>query len=79
MPYITKEKRILVDHANVATDCGELNYLLTKFCLEYLERKGIKYQTFNDILGALEGCKLEFYRRQVSSYEEQKIKINGDL
>jgi len=45
----------------------------------YLRTKGISYQTFNDIIGALEGAKLEFYRRVVVRYEEEKIKANGDV
>ncbi len=38
-----------------------------------------KYQTYNDILGALEGAKLELYRRQIGPYEETAIKRNGDV
>ena len=60
-------------------NCGELNYTLTCICLDYLEHKGIKYQTYNDILGALEGCKLEMYRRSISKYEDSKISENGDV
>jgi hypothetical protein len=33
----------------------------------------------NDIIGALEACKLEFYRRLVSHYEDIKIRSNGDV
>lgn len=85
MPYIKEEDRkklvriinelFYVDEINK----GELNYLLTNVCLRYLECNGISYSTFNDILGALEGCKLELYRRKVTPYEEKKIKDNGDL
>lgn len=31
-----------------------------------------------DALGALECCKLEFYRRVAAPYEDSKIKSNGD-
>jgi len=30
-------------------------------------------------MGALEGAKLELYRRKVAIYEEEKIKENGDV
>jgi len=30
-------------------------------------------------MGALEGAKLEFYRRVVVPYEEKKMKENGDV
>lgn len=58
---------------------GELNYLVTLLCLKYLNERGEKYQTYNDILGALEGCKLEMYRRRIAPYEDKKIEENGDV
>ena len=76
MPYIEKRLRH-PDH--VATSSGELNFKLTSACLDYLDVMGTSYSTFNDILGALEGCKLELYRRQIASYEDQKIISNGDV
>jgi len=48
-------------------------------CKDYIVDNGMCYQTFNDIIGALEGCKQEFYRRMVAPYEEQKIQANGDV
>jgi len=44
-----------------------------------MERHDKKYQTFNDILGALEGAKLEVYRRVVGPYENGKMSENGDV
>jgi len=41
--------------------------------------QGPSYQTINDIIGALEGAKMEFYRRVVVPYEDKKIKDNGDV
>jgi len=80
-PYIKKEDRLrLVNALNVVPlTVGELNYLFTKISLHYLANKGEKYQTYNDIIGALEGCKLELYRRKISKYEDKKIKENGDV
>lgn len=78
MPYIKLTKRSYVaDHG--AEDAGELNYLLTENCLDYLLVKNKSYQTFNDIIGALECAKLEMYRRMVVPYEDQKIEENGDV
>jgi hypothetical protein len=37
------------------------------------------YQRLNDALGALEGAKLEFYRRVVVPYEDWKMTENGDV
>ena len=79
MPYINEAKRVCLNAVPEAIDAGELNYMLTKLCHQYVRTKGEKYQTYNDILGALEGCKLELYRRRIADYEELCIKKNGDL
>ena len=57
---------------------GELNYLFTKIIAAYWEIHG-NYQGINDIIGALEGAKLEFYRRIAAPYEDKKIFENGDV
>ena len=79
MPYIKQERRNDIDNCWPPKTAGELNYLLTRFALDYIETCGECYQTYNDIMGALEGCKLELYRRQISNYEDGAIKRNGDL
>lgn len=58
---------------------GELNYLITMICKFYIHSNKERYQSYNDIVGALECCKLEMYRRSVSPYEDTKIKENGDV
>jgi hypothetical protein len=79
MPYITTDKREEIDEGRFPVSAGELNYLLTQSILCYLQYQGQNYQTVNDIIGALEGCKLEFYRRFVAKYEDLKIEENGDV
>jgi hypothetical protein len=80
MPYIKADKRWDIQSGAVLpTIAGELNYKITQVLLDYVKSKGASYQTFNDILGALEGAKQEFYRRVVSKYEDQKISENGDV
>ena len=85
MPYIKKKDRKKFDvlefelHISEIDTPGELNYLLTRLCQTYFGQNGESYQTHNDILGALEGCKLEYYRRVVEKYENSKIKENGDV
>jgi len=78
MPYIDKQKRDLVDRCG-SLDAGELNYEITMVITEYMRKKGLKYQVINDIIGALEGAKLEFYRRAVTPYEDMKKDLNGDV
>ena len=58
---------------------GELNFVFTAVIREYLRFHGLSYQTINDILGALEGAKAEFYRRVAVPYEGDKIVANGDV
>ena len=85
MPYIAqgdKDKWSDEDIANVANkieSCGELNYILTLMVHNYIKRKGLRYQNINDVIGALEGAKTEFYRRVAAPYEDQKISDNGDV
>lgn len=83
MPYINAQDRSKftdmfcnIPEINTA---GELNYALTMICKDYINDNGHCYQTFNDIIGALEGCKLEFYRRIAAPYEDTKIESNGDV
>lgn len=78
MPYITAEQRRQVKLRG-AQSSGELNFEITQLLKKYLDWKGLRYESINDILGALEGAKLEFYRRIAAPYEESKIKINGDV
>jgi len=47
--------------------------------MDYTINEGLTYQTINDVIGALEGAKMEFYRRVAVPYEEGKIILNGDV
>jgi hypothetical protein len=80
MPYVSQTiRRELYHEGRVPSTPGELNYVITTYLKEYYERQGLNYQTINDIVGALEGAKLEFYRRIAAPYEDTKIKENGDV
>lgn len=84
MPYIFhKDREKLVNSlSEVGCKCdnaGELNYAFTMIAQTYLQRKGLKYQNINDVVGALEGAKIEFYRRIAAPYEDEKIQQNGDV
>ena len=80
MPYIKVKSRVDIDSGlKIPATAGELNYVFTKAIINYLDFKGKSYQTFNDIIGALEGAKIELYRRKIASYEDLKIKENGDV
>lgn len=88
MPYVTKEARedydpaidnlikyLVGDKYPNRIDPGILNYIVTRILI------GVRpscYQDYNSLVGMLECCKQEFYRRAVASYEDEKIKENGD-
>jgi len=77
MPYIKKDRSSILHYG--ASNAGELNFFITSAIKNYIERKGERYQTYNDIMGALEGAKLELYRRKIAPYEDKKMKDNGDV
>lgn len=79
MPYIIGDAKEQIDRGRLPHTVGELNYVFTRTALLYLNEMGESYQTCNDIMGALEGCKLEFYRRLVAGYEDKKKELNGDV
>jgi len=79
MPYIRQVDRDSFYEGYTAETPGELNYAITKLLLAYIDKRKLNYQTINDIVGALEGAKLEFYRRAAVPYEDLKIAENGDL
>ena len=79
MPYIEKWKRDRLEtYSDRAETAGELNFLFTNEITRYITTKGLSYQTINDIVGALDGAKVEFQRRVVGPYEDTKITQNGD-
>ena len=86
MPYIKQEDRVNLDFPLVKAmetteigTCGNLNYLITKLCHKFLSEGKQNYEKYNSIIGVLECAKLEYYRRQVSPYEDVKIAENGDV
>jgi len=69
----------------IAGESGHLNYQFTCLIKDFLRQRQVdnskenNYQDFNDVVGALEGAKAEFYRRVVVPYEDKKIKEHGDV
>lgn len=85
MPYVDNLSRqhlqpILDEiEKNSPETVGELNYIITKLCIQYYKSRSPSYAVFNGIVGALECAKMELYRRAIAEYENQKIKENGDV
>jgi hypothetical protein len=78
MPYINQSDREEISKGRQPTTSGELNYLITTIIFDYYNRYPC-YSLINDVVGALEGAKLEFYRRVAAPYEDKKVKENGDV
>lgn len=78
MPYIAATAQDafsdLLEEINKAEikTAGELNFLFTRLAIRYIESNSLRYAFMNDVMGALEGAKLEFYRRVAEPYEAQK-------
>lgn len=80
MPYLTPEARHELIYGNKDPEFpGELNFALTLEAIAYVDRNGKSYRVLNDVLGAFEAAKLEFYRRVVAPYEDDKCEQNGDV
>lgn len=88
MPYIEKNERDLLEYSlqdlfksmkGIPLTAGTMNYLFTRLSHEYIKYKGLRYQSINDIVGAIEGCKLELTRQITNGYEDKKIKENGHV
>jgi len=87
LPYIKQENRDRFNNNDIDSElfngtvtAGDLNYIFTRIAHNYIIGKGKEsYQAYNDIIGALEGCKLELYRKKIAPYENKKINENGDI
>lgn len=80
MPYIAQERRKQLKEHNITDPTpGDINYAITEMIRDYWYQSAQNYQAINDVLGALEGAKHEFYRRVAVPYEDKKKKENGDV
>lgn len=81
MPYIKQEPRHYLD--SIICRFGDLNpgeiaYVITKLLLKLIG-KTPHYALYATAFGILETVKMEFYRREVGGYEDEKIQQNGDV
>lgn len=84
MPYIKNDRRErfkdgLKNLNGRVLNCGELNYVLSRICLDYLANFEPSYQRFCEVEGVLSHVSKELYRREVSTYEDKKRVENGDI
>jgi hypothetical protein len=80
MPYVTQGTRKMLDSGLAPSDVGGLTYVFYKEAMRYLNNvTEPRYADFATVIAALEAAKLEFYRRHVANYEDEKIRENGDV
>lgn len=94
MPYVNKDIReeleyplnVMSGHLeslllnNKENRAGILNYVITSLIdSAYGPLVDAKYKDYNEAIGMLECCKLEFYRKAVSPYEDLKERENGKV
>lgn len=70
------DKLLSQDENNVV---GHLNYIIFSILKRYVVARGIRYFRVNNLMGMLECCKNEFYRRIIAPYEDGVIGKNGDV
>jgi len=76
MPYISEHDR---NTSRFPINPGKLNYIIYTECLNYILDVGECYQSYNDVLGVLSAVDNEIKHRLLNSYEDRKIKENGDI
>jgi len=84
VPYIPPERRKIFDR--VLEECardikseGELNYCTYKLSCLVVQRTGESYANLSMCSSAMEHAKMEWYRRKLAPYEDEKIKQHGDI
>lgn len=84
MPYIKQEKRDKLDpflnkiKEEIETG-GDINYCITKLCIEYVKKFGKNYKNLSECISTMECAKEEFYRKHIAPYEDLKEKENGGI
>ena len=82
MPYVKQDRRIELNfviesmaRADIRAD-GDLNYVLYKFCKNFVKPS---YNSYKNFIGELHQAATEIERRILAPYEDEKIKENGDV
>ncbi len=87
MPYISTKAReyyrydilnLVNKLKTVGFPAGDMNFIFSMLAGHaYLHASN--YQKINDVVGALEGAKLEYYRRVAQGHEDLKVLQNSDI
>jgi hypothetical protein len=82
MPYVVPEARPKLDDVVevMAKNCvkpnGGLNYVLFAYCKRHIQPS---YGNYKNYIGEIIEASCEIRRRLLAPYEDEKIKLNGDV
>jgi hypothetical protein len=83
MPYIIPARKSVLDTSSspgsICQGAGELTYVLQQAVSDYITAHGVSYKTFVEVLGSLEGLKIDVSHRLINPYEDNKRTENGDV
>ncbi|EFI32968.1 hypothetical protein Dthio_PD0282 [Desulfonatronospira thiodismutans ASO3-1] len=84
MPYIPEKRRqvfdpLLEELSREVHTQGELNYCIYKLSRLIAQRMGDSYDNLSMCSSAMEHAKLEWYRKVLAPYEDEKIREHGDI
>jgi len=79
MPYIMEERKRALLAGAAPNTAGELNFIISDLAGKYVARNGLQYSVLAQVTAALNDAKAEFERRVVAPYEDDKLRLNGDV
>ena len=84
MPYIRQIERDALDSkvdeiSTIVEHDGQLNYIITRLCHNWIIKVGKRYTRLNQVIGVLHCAAMEFYRQLASPYEDIKKAENGSV
>ena len=88
MPYIAPDQRDALDPSlnwlirDLVSDgftVGQLNYIYSRLANAFIKEHGLSYTHCNEVCGVFSAASMEFARRVIAGYEDQKIAESGDV
>ncbi len=78
MPHCEQGVIASLEEGRKPMKAGELTAVFYKESVEFVVRSGRSWTAYCIVMGSLIGCLLEFYRRKVAKYEDERIAENGE-
>jgi len=88
LPYINPEdRRHYEEGLNFITNLlsqrqfaqGDLTYIIYRLLIHAEAYRGTRYSSLSVVRASALDAALEFYRRRIAPYEDEKIRLNGDI